>query len=127
MSLKNITININSASETVQSLRIAGGEGGAGSKGQGVRIKALANVKYHFTDEATGYAPENMATKRVGKNLHIAFEGGDVDQPDLVIEDYYKDNGAIGYGEGTDNLLVGTHENGMCTRMCRRVRRARMR
>ena len=112
MSLKNITININSASETVQSLRIAGGEGGAGARGQGVRIKALANVKYHFTDEATGYGPENMATKRVGKNLHIAFEGGDVDQPDLVIEDYYKDNGEIGYGEGSDNLLVGTHENG---------------
>lgn len=112
MSLKNITININSASETVQSLRIAGGEGGAGARGQGVRIKALANVKYHFTDEATGYGPENMATKRVGKNLHIAFEGGDVNQPDLVIEDYYKDNGEIGYGEGSDNLLVGTHENG---------------
>ena len=112
MSLKNITININSASETVQSLRIAGGEGGAGARGQGVRIKALANVKYHFTDEATGYGPENMATKRVGKNLHITFEGGDVNQPDLVIEDYYKDNGEIGYGEGSDNLLVGTHENG---------------
>ena len=112
MSLKNITININSASETVQSLRIAGGEGGAGARGQGVRIKALANVKYHFTDEATGYGPENIATKRVGKNLHIAFEGGDVNQPDLVIEDYYKDNGEIGYGEGSDNLLVGTHENG---------------
>ena len=48
----------------------------------------------------------------MGKNLHIAFEGGDVNQPDLVIEDYYKDNGEIGYGEGSDNLLVGTHENG---------------
>ena len=112
MSLKNIILQINNASETVQTVKIAGGEGGVGARGQGVRIKALGNVKYHFTDEATGYGPENIATKRVGKNLHIAFEGGDVDQPDLVIEDYYKDNGEIGYGEGTDNLLVGTHENG---------------
>ena len=112
MSLKNIILQINNASETVQTVKIAGGEGGVGARGQGVRIKALGNVKYHFTDEATGYGPENIATKRVGKNLHIAFEGGDVEQPDLVIEDYYKDNGEIGYGEGTDNLLVGTHENG---------------
>ena len=112
MSLKNIILQINNASETVQTVKIAGGEGGVGARGQGVRIKALGNVKYHFTDEATGYGPENIATKRVGKNLHIAFEGGDVEQPDLVIEDYYKDNGEIGYGEGSDNLLVGTHENG---------------
>ena len=98
MSLKNIILQINNASETVQTVKIAGGEGGVGARGQGVRIKALGNVKYHFTDEATGYGPENIATKRVGKNLHIAFEGGDVEQPDLVIEDYYKDNGEIGYG-----------------------------
>ncbi|NLX16349.1 MAG: cadherin-like domain-containing protein, partial [Ramlibacter sp.] len=112
MSLKNITLRINDASDTVQTHQIAGGTGGAGSRGQALRLKALANVKYHFTDEATGFAPENLATKRVGKDLHIAFEGGQVGQPDLVIEDYYQDDGAIGYAEGSDNLLVGTHENG---------------
>ena len=112
MSLKNITLRINDASDIVQTHQIAGGTGGAGSRGQALRLKALANVKYHFTDEATGFAPENLATKRVGKDLHIAFEGGQVGQPDLVIEDYYQDDGAIGYAEGSDNLLVGTHENG---------------
>ena len=112
MSLKNITLRINNSTETVQTQQIVGGEGGNGSKGQPLVIKALANVYYHFTDEATGFGPENIATKRVGKNLFIAFEGGDVEQPDLVIEDYYKDNGEIGYDEGSNNMLVGMHENG---------------
>ncbi|MDO4640759.1 MAG: Ig-like domain-containing protein [Neisseria sp.] len=44
-------------------------------------------------------------TKRVGDNLEIAFEGTNIDNPDLVIEGFYNNNGA-------DNLLVGLHENG---------------
>ncbi|WP_071057724.1 VCBS domain-containing protein [Pelistega sp. MC2] len=112
MSLKQITLRINNNKETVKTVQIAGGKGGIGSQGQAVHIQAQANVHYHFTDEATGYGPENIATKRAGKDLYIAFEGGDVEQPDLVIEGYYKDNGEIGYAEGSNNMLIGTHENG---------------
>ncbi|NLX16533.1 MAG: hypothetical protein GXY45_06115, partial [Ramlibacter sp.] len=113
MSLKNITLRILGQSETPeQELQIAGGEGGIGAKGQPVRVQAVADVKYHLTDDGTGFAPENVATKRVGSDLHVAFEGASVDQPDLIIEGYYKDNGEQGYREGSDNLLVGTHENG---------------
>ncbi|MEJ3959405.1 tandem-95 repeat protein [Brachymonas sp. G13] len=112
MSLKHITLRINNATETILTRKIDGGEGGVGSQDKAVHIQAQANVHYHFTDEATGFGPENIATKRVGKNLHVAFEGGDVNEPDLVIENYYKDNGEIGYESGTNNMLVGTHENG---------------
>ncbi|SUA56614.1 T1SS-143 repeat domain [Oligella ureolytica] len=112
MSLKHITLRINNNKETVETVQIAGGEGGVGAQGQAVHIQAQANVHYHFTDEATGFGPENIATKRAGKDLYIAFEGGDVDQPDLVIEGYYKDDGEIGYAEGSNNMLIGTHENG---------------
>ena len=104
--------SVSAPSETPASANICATKAAASLAAVSVRIKALANVKYHFTDEATGYGPENIATKRVGKNLHIAFEGGDVEQPDLVIEDYYKDNGEIGYDEGSNNMLVGMHENG---------------
>ncbi|MEE1654428.1 MULTISPECIES: Ig-like domain-containing protein, partial [Brachymonas] len=113
MSIQNITLRILAQSETPeQELQIAGGEGGIGAKGQPVRIQAVADVKYHLTDDGTGFAPENVATKRVGSDLYVAFEGASVDQPDLIIEGYYKDNGEQGYREGSDNLLVGTHENG---------------
>ena len=40
----------------------------------------------------------------VGNDLQIAFEGSDIEQPDLIIEDYYD--------QDNSNLLVGTHENG---------------
>ncbi len=112
MSLKHITLRINNATETILTRKIDGGEGGVGSQGKAVHIQAQANVHYHFTDEATGFGPENIATKRVGKHLFVAFEGGDVNQPDLVIENYYKDGGEIGYDSGVNNMLVGTHENG---------------
>ena len=113
MSIKNIVLNLNNAKQTsVAQYKISGGEGGVGAKGKPVRIKAQANVKYQFTDEATGYAPENIAAKRVGKDLQITFEGGDVAHPDLIIQDYYAD-GMVGYGEGADNLLIGQAENGM--------------
>ena len=89
MSIQNITLRILAQSETPeQELQIAGGEGGTGAKGQPVRIQAVADVKYHLTDDGTGFAPENVATTRVGSDLYVAFEGASVDQPELIIEGY---------------------------------------
>ena len=70
--------------------------------GQPVRIKAVQGGKYILAEAANGVAPENITIKRVGKNLHIALEGSDPDQPQLIIEDF----------EGSGGQLVGVAEDG---------------
>lgn len=94
----NIILKINNASETVQSINLNT------NLKQAVRVQAQNDVNYQLIDQNTGYAPENITTKRVGNDLQIAFEGSDIEQPDLIIEDYYD--------QDNSNLLVGTHENG---------------
>ncbi|MDO5693717.1 MAG: Ig-like domain-containing protein, partial [Pseudomonadota bacterium] len=111
MDMKHILLQVNDINTTVARFQIEGGNGGVGMRGKPVKVLAKANVKYQLTDEATGFGPENIATKRVGKDLHIAFEGGAVEQPDLIIENYYTDGG-LGYSDGTSNLVIGQHETG---------------
>ncbi|WP_427927612.1 Ig-like domain-containing protein [Acinetobacter guillouiae] len=112
MTVKNIVLKINAKKSTLDTLNIEGGEFGHGSQGKPLKIAAKANVHYEFTDKETSFGPENIATKRHDKDLWISFEGGDVDQPDLIIENYYAANGELGYSEGESNLLIGQHENG---------------
>ncbi|WP_338809499.1 Ig-like domain-containing protein [Neisseria leonii] len=95
---KNITLKVNSAKETLDTLQF----NTAGN--QAVRVKAQPNVNYELTDEATGFGPENIMTRRSGNDLHIAFEGSDIAEPDLIIEGYYD--------QDNTNLLIGRHENG---------------
>jgi len=78
------------------------------ASGQALRIPAQNKVNYQFIDDATGFGPENIMTKRVGDNLEIAFEGTDISNPDLIIEGYYADAAAAESG----SILVGLHENG---------------
>ncbi|WP_339519801.1 Ig-like domain-containing protein, partial [Pseudomonas proteolytica] len=72
------------------------------NKNQPVRIKAVQGGKYILAEGANGVAPENITIKRVGKDLHIALEGTDPDQPQLIIEDF----------EGSGGQLVGVAEDG---------------
>jgi len=69
---------------------------------QPVRIKAVQGGKYILAEGANGVAPENITIKRVGKDLHIALEGSDPDQPQLIIEGF----------EGSGGQLVGVAEDG---------------
>ncbi|WP_208121921.1 Ig-like domain-containing protein [Spirabiliibacterium mucosae] len=71
-------------------------------------MPAQAHVNYQLVDEQTQFAPENMMVKRVGDDLTIAFEGSEIDTPDLIIEGYYSDD----TGAYKDSLLVGEFENG---------------
>ena len=103
---KNITLNINNAKSTVESVQLKTGQGAP------VRIAARANVNYQMIEEATQVGPENIMTKRAGQNLEIAFEGSSIENPDLIIENYYAADGKIGYSDGASNLLIGEHENG---------------
>ncbi|MFA7028043.1 MAG: hypothetical protein WC163_08700 [Sulfurovum sp.] len=72
--------------------------------GKAVHIKAHSNVNYELIEKTGGYAPENIVVKRVGKDLHIAFEGSDIDDPDLIIEAYYDES---------EESVVGQAENGL--------------
>ncbi len=79
---------------------------GAGDKGQVVRIKAQAGVKYQLQElgRDKNLAPDYVKARRKGKNLEITFEGGS--SPDFIIEDYYGEMPA-GY-----NGVIGQAENG---------------
>nr|WP_281686881.1 hypothetical protein [Pseudomonas citronellolis] len=63
--------------------------------GKPVRIKAIEGGKYLLAEGEQGFAPENITLKRVGKNLHVALEGTDPDQPELIIEDFYEHEGQL--------------------------------
>ncbi|MFZ7332146.1 cell wall anchor protein, partial [Avibacterium avium] len=100
MANNNITLKINSAKETLETIHLKSGTVTA--------IAAQNKVNYQFIDEKTGFAPENIMIKRDGKDLKIAFEGSDIENPDLIIINYY-DEDVAAY---KDSLLVGMHENG---------------
>ncbi|HMN20049.1 MAG TPA: Ig-like domain-containing protein [Ottowia sp.] len=97
-----VQININNDREVVSSHQV---QSGAGAKGQALHLQAQKNVKYELVNEDSGFAPENIATKRVGNDLHIAFEKSDIEQPDVVIEGYYDDPGTA--------AIVGKAESGV--------------
>ena len=99
---KNITLKINNAKETVETVNFQT------ASGEVLRIPAQSKVNYQLIDEATQFGPENIMTKRVGDNLEIAFEGTNVSNPDLIIEGYY----SAETDAAKSSLLVGQHENG---------------
>ncbi|WP_421522818.1 Ig-like domain-containing protein [Neisseria yangbaofengii] len=99
---KNITLKINNAKETVETVQFQT------ASGEVLRIPAQAKVNYQFIDDATQFGPENIMTKRVGDNLEVAFEGSDISNPDLIIEGYYSSE----TDASKSSLLIGQHENG---------------
>ena len=94
---KNISVKINNGNKTLESVKL-------NSANQKVIIKAQPHVNYELVDEATQYAPEMIDTKRVGNDLHIAFEGTDINkESDLVLEGYYEhDNTELVLGMAED-------------------------
>ncbi len=96
--LKEIIIHVHSVKETIASYHVKP------HATKSVHIQAHTDVKYEFIEKSSGYAPENIATKRVGKDLHIAFEGNDINDPDLIIDDYYDHMGEVLTGKAEDGL-----------------------
>ncbi|WP_158271648.1 Ig-like domain-containing protein [Limnohabitans sp. 2KL-1] len=99
---KKYKIVVNSGkSENNQTLDAAQGQG---DRGQPLRIKAQPGTKYQLQEigKDKNTAPEYVKVKRVGKNLHIVFEGGN--QSDVIIEDYYDV-----MPEGYNGLVGETH------------------
>lgn len=79
---------------------------GAGDRGMPLRIKAKAGARYEIQEELAGnlQGPDYIKIKHVGKDLHLAFKGGQAS--DVIFEDYYEVM-PEGY-----NAIIGRAENG---------------
>lgn len=71
-------------------------------QGEVLVLQAQKEVNYQLVDNHTGFAPQNIITKRDGNDLVILLEDGDM-QPDIIIKDYYTQKGS---------MVIGLHENG---------------
>ena len=71
-------------------------------KGGVVRLKAVRGARYVLSDKSSGFAPENITVKRVGKDLQVFLEGSEGQEPDLVLVDYFE----------SDCSLIGMAEDG---------------
>jgi hypothetical protein len=104
---KNIKVLVNTGNEeTNKTFDVASGSGKAGKP---TTIKAVKGARYHLEDPAAkNVGPENIRSKRVGKNLHVMLDGSK--DADLIIEDYYDDamlteNNRGLYGRAEDGKL----------------------
>ncbi|WP_143529830.1 DUF1542 domain-containing protein, partial [Rodentibacter rarus] len=75
------------------------------NQGEMLIIEAQDKSNYQLIDDKTGLGPQNIVTKREGKDLKIFLNDGDMNE-DIIIKNYYDDEA----GE-TTNLIVGQHEN----------------
>lgn len=73
------------------------------SGGRAVHIQAIRGGQYLLAASGKERSPENITVKRVGNNLHVALEGSDPDQPELIIEGFFSNQGQ----------LVGLAEDGI--------------
>ncbi|MFU5483912.1 Ig-like domain-containing protein, partial [Pseudomonas aeruginosa] len=61
-----------------------------GNKGSPQKIQATPDGRFILADKDSGVAPENITVRRVGKNLLICLEGDSLDQPALIIENFFE-------------------------------------
>ncbi|WP_204357092.1 hypothetical protein, partial [Paraburkholderia tuberum] len=70
------------------------------AQGAPVRVSAIKGGKFILAESKTGHGPENITVRRSGKNLLVSLEGAELDQPQLIIEDFYGNEGElVGLGE----------------------------
>ncbi|MFI3014211.1 Ig-like domain-containing protein [Klebsiella aerogenes] len=72
-----------------------------GQNNSPVIVDAVRDGKYLLAEKDTGFAPENITARRVGDDLYITFEGEQTDTPDLIVRDYYMNEGHL-VGKGED-------------------------
>jgi len=77
-----------------------------GGDGKVVRIKAMAEGKYLLAEQETDVGPENITVKRVGSDLHVALQGTDPEQPELIIEGFFDLPGQL-IGRAEDGMYYG--------------------
>lgn len=74
-----------------------------GKGGKAVHIEAIKGGQYLLAANGKERSPENITVKRVGNNLHVALEGSDPERPELIIENFFSNQGQ----------LVGIAEDGI--------------
>ncbi|QPT44419.1 SwmB domain-containing protein [Moraxella nonliquefaciens] len=94
--MKSISVKVNDSVQTIAQTKVVTKDG------QPTVIKATRNANYELINDATGYAPDHIVTKRVGKDLHISFED-DAKESDLIIKDFY---------DYDKSALIGQAESG---------------
>lgn len=94
----NVSVSVVSDKTIVLNKPLADAKGG-----KPVRVKAVKGAHYLLAENGSGVGPENITVKRVGKNLHVALEGSDPDQPELIIEEFFGSGGQL-VGQGEDGL-----------------------
>ena len=71
---------------------------------QPIRIVSQTGDAYQIIDDKTGLAPNKVLIKRVDNDLYIRVEEeGDVNTPDIIIDNYYDD---------TSHVLIGEYKPG---------------
>ncbi len=80
-----ITIRINNQEKTVHSKQVKPGQGRTAA----LVLQVSAGHDLQFIDQSTGRGPRRLVVQRVGDDLHITLEGGEIGQPDVVVQNYY--------------------------------------
>jgi VCBS repeat-containing protein len=89
--LYTITLHSLDSKAPVQNLGVASG---GGARGGALRVQLPPSARVELIEDASRTGPKKIQIKRVGKDLHVAFEGSDVAQPDVILENYYREDGS---------------------------------
>jgi hydrogenase maturation factor len=90
-------------------------QSGAGMAGQAVVIQAADAARYQLVNVVTLISPAKLQLKRVGDALHLVLPGGDIEAPDLVIQDYFKVKGASLQGSSISGEWMNYDTAGLAT------------
>jgi hypothetical protein len=90
-------------------------QNGAGITGQAVVIQAADAARFQLVNVVTLVSPAKLQLKRVGDALHLVLPGGDIEAPDLVIQDYFKVAGASLQGSSISGEWMNYDTAGLAT------------
>jgi hypothetical protein len=90
-------------------------QSGAGMAGQAVVIQATDAARYQLVNVVTLVSPNKLQLKRVGDALHLVLPGGDIEAPDLVIQDYFQVKGASLQGSSISGEWMNYDTTGLTT------------
>ena len=90
MAATRYTIDVNGNKEVIQTYNAFGGDG---AKGDTLRFKLPKGAKVELFDNQANTAPKAFKVRKVGEDLHLAFQGSDIAKPDVVIEGYFPKGG----------------------------------
>ena len=116
---KIYSVKVTNSSKISQSIKIANP-----GKGEAVIIRAESGDKFQLIEEQSANSPHKVFVKRVEDNLYVLFEEGNIQKPDLIIENSTVGNAsktkvAICYMKNIANSsLVSSVTFALSTRNC---------